>query len=158
EALPETTPPRIRELIERCLEKDTERRLRDAGDARLDIERELPGGGSAPHSRSRSTMSALHARPATPWLALGGAIVAVTALGFLPHWGPGLGRVRSSPLEAGSGPRALVVLPSRDLSGSASGQLVGDGVAETLSASLGQVRGIEVVPTVVAVSAVERQG
>lgn len=42
-ALPPNTPPRIRELLARCLEKDTARRLRDAGDAKLEIERSLSG-------------------------------------------------------------------------------------------------------------------
>ncbi len=36
-ALPHTTPDGIRRLLRRCLEKDPMRRLRDIGDARLDI-------------------------------------------------------------------------------------------------------------------------
>ena len=38
DALPSRTPPRIRELLKRCLEKDAKRRLRDIGDARIEIE------------------------------------------------------------------------------------------------------------------------
>lgn len=38
ELLPERVPARIRELIRRCLEKDAKKRLRDVGDARIDIE------------------------------------------------------------------------------------------------------------------------
>ncbi len=38
-ALPASTPPRVRDLLERCLEKDARRRLRDAGDAGLELER-----------------------------------------------------------------------------------------------------------------------
>jgi serine/threonine protein kinase len=37
-ALPATTPPSIRRLIERCLRKDPARRLRDIADAKLDID------------------------------------------------------------------------------------------------------------------------
>jgi Tol biopolymer transport system component len=37
-ALPRAVPETIRHLLRRCLEKDPGRRLRDAGDARLDIE------------------------------------------------------------------------------------------------------------------------
>jgi serine/threonine protein kinase len=37
-ALPKTTPAGIRRLLGRCLEKDPRKRLRDIGDARLDIE------------------------------------------------------------------------------------------------------------------------
>ena len=36
--LPETTPETVRRLLRRCLEKDHARRLRDIGDARLEIE------------------------------------------------------------------------------------------------------------------------
>jgi serine/threonine protein kinase len=36
--LPASTPPRLRELIERCLRKDTRVRLRDAGDAQVLLE------------------------------------------------------------------------------------------------------------------------
>jgi serine/threonine protein kinase/Tol biopolymer transport system component len=39
--LPGTTPAGVRVLLQGCLEKDPERRLRDIGDARLQIERQL---------------------------------------------------------------------------------------------------------------------
>ncbi len=45
--LPPQTPATIRRLLERCLEKDPKRRLRDIGDARLEIEDAL---GSLPPS------------------------------------------------------------------------------------------------------------
>ena len=38
-ALPATTPPRLKELMIRCLEKDRRRRLRDIGDARVELEK-----------------------------------------------------------------------------------------------------------------------
>jgi eukaryotic-like serine/threonine-protein kinase len=37
-ALPERTPPGVRRLLRRCLEKDVRRRLRDIGDARFDLD------------------------------------------------------------------------------------------------------------------------
>jgi Tol biopolymer transport system component len=43
-ALPRTTPPLIRRLIRRCLEKDPRRRLHDAADAALEIDEVLAGG------------------------------------------------------------------------------------------------------------------
>ena len=46
-ALPARTPASIRRLIQRCLEKDQKRRVRDIGDARIDIEDAL-GAGAAP--------------------------------------------------------------------------------------------------------------
>ena len=41
--LPDATPPSVRRLLRRCLEKDPTRRLRDIGDARLDIDDALAG-------------------------------------------------------------------------------------------------------------------
>ena len=38
ESLPAATPDRIRDLLRRCLQKDPSRRLRDVGDARLEID------------------------------------------------------------------------------------------------------------------------
>ena len=43
-ALPATTPASIRRLLTRCVEKDPTRRLRDIGDARLEIEEALARG------------------------------------------------------------------------------------------------------------------
>src|SRR5499425_2544352 len=37
-AIPSQTPEKIRELLRRCLEKDPRKRLRDIGDARIEIE------------------------------------------------------------------------------------------------------------------------
>jgi serine/threonine protein kinase len=56
-ALPPRVPERVRELLRKCLEKDAGRRLRDAGDARLEIESALvetstSGAGPAPRIAS----------------------------------------------------------------------------------------------------------
>src|SRR5258706_8789996 len=40
-ALPATTPNRVRELLRRCLDKDARHRLRDVGDARIDLEQAI---------------------------------------------------------------------------------------------------------------------
>ena len=37
-ALPASTPAKVRELLQRCLEKDPKRRMRDIGDARIELE------------------------------------------------------------------------------------------------------------------------
>jgi hypothetical protein len=39
-ALPADTPPQLRRLLERCLQKDPARRMRDMADVRLDLEEE----------------------------------------------------------------------------------------------------------------------
>lgn len=47
-SLPEATPAAIRRLTQRCLEKDHARRLRDLGDARLEIEEALAARSTPP--------------------------------------------------------------------------------------------------------------
>jgi len=46
--LPPQTPPAIRRLLRRCLQKDPRRRLRDIGDALLELESEPEAGDGAP--------------------------------------------------------------------------------------------------------------
>ena len=50
------TPPSIRRLLQRCLEKDPKRRLRDIGDARLEIDEAL-GSVAARRARRRAGAS-----------------------------------------------------------------------------------------------------
>jgi len=45
-ALPASTPPSIRRLVRRCLEKEPRRRLRDIGDARIELETTEPATAS----------------------------------------------------------------------------------------------------------------
>jgi len=61
--LPATTPPSIRRLLRRCLHKDRQERLRDIGDARIEIRDALTGAdpdlaGAPPSAvrRSRTTV------------------------------------------------------------------------------------------------------
>ena len=53
DALPPDTPPSVRRLLERCLEKDPKRRLRDIGDAYLDLNDEAPPRVSRSKSKWR---------------------------------------------------------------------------------------------------------
>jgi hypothetical protein len=50
EALPAGVPPRVGDLLRRCLQKDPHRRLRDAGDARLEIEEALVEPAQGPRT------------------------------------------------------------------------------------------------------------
>ena len=59
-SLPAETPEPVRHLLHRCLEKDPNRRLRDAGDARLEIEEALApaaGKSGAPPRRARAPIA-----------------------------------------------------------------------------------------------------
>jgi Tol biopolymer transport system component/tRNA A-37 threonylcarbamoyl transferase component Bud32 len=67
-ATPAQTPVSIRRLLQRCLEKDPKRRLRDIGDARLDVEEALgisvsSGGAAAREPASPDRLKAV-VRPA----------------------------------------------------------------------------------------------
>jgi hypothetical protein len=63
EALPATTPAAVRRLVRRCLEKEPKQRLRDIGDARLELEELLAGrlDGSAQESAGVTRRTAIGA-------------------------------------------------------------------------------------------------
>jgi Flp pilus assembly protein TadD/TolB-like protein len=141
--LPARTPPRVRELLQKCLEKDPGRRLRDAGDARLEIEAALAGmsgaaaQAGAPGSGRRWRVAAA---------AAAGAAVAIAA--FL--------LVRSRlPIERPQRARQLAVLPFRNLTNAAEGEAWGVGLADTVSARLFNVAGLQVVTPRAAVEAAD---
>jgi Tol biopolymer transport system component/predicted Ser/Thr protein kinase len=60
-ALPATTPPRLRRLIERCLDRDAKQRLRDIGEARVEIAKIESG---APDPSGISAAAAITLAPA----------------------------------------------------------------------------------------------
>jgi tetratricopeptide (TPR) repeat protein len=143
ESLPARTPERVRELLRRCLEKDAGRRLRDAGDARLEIESVLVGMSGA---------AAIPAERAPERWRLGAAIVAagtVAAVIFL------LARGRGTSPPAAPTSRQLAVLPFRNLTTKAEGDLWGVALADTVSARLANVNGLHVVTPRAAVEAVD---
>jgi serine/threonine-protein kinase len=82
-SLPEGTPPRLRELLARCLEKDPRRRLRDIGDARLEIEGIASGAFATPLAAATTAASASAGAPARRSAALPWAIAAVASLAAL---------------------------------------------------------------------------
>ncbi len=73
--LPRATPAPLRRLLERCLEKDVERRLRDAGDARLELD-ELLAAATARRSASR---------PSWAWLVAAALLVALAVALLRPR-------------------------------------------------------------------------
>jgi len=95
-ALPAATPPRIRALLRRCLERDPKLRLRDVGEARIALSApDEPPPAAAATGLSRRTAAAL----------IAGAGGSAFAVGF------GLGR-RTAPergAAAGEGPGSLSI-------------------------------------------------
>jgi hypothetical protein len=89
-ALPATTPPRVRRILERCLERDPKLRLRDIGEARVELSK-IASGAADPMSSiapTRGTGPAATARLRwVPW-----AIAAVAVVGAA-----GFAALRSAP-------------------------------------------------------------
>ena len=112
-ALPSTTPPAITRLLQRCLEKDARRRLRDIGDARAELELSAP-------DRQNEHQSAI-ARPASTtvrrWIWLGGgrAVRRTRRDGVVAHAARHRAIWRSEPVHAfhrGSGGATVNVFPA----------------------------------------------
>jgi eukaryotic-like serine/threonine-protein kinase len=87
-ALPADTPPRVRELIRRCLTKDSKQRLQAIGDARIAIEETISGVGAGletrPYETDGETPPLQTARKrALPWAVAGVLAVALIAVVFL---------------------------------------------------------------------------
>jgi Tol biopolymer transport system component len=79
-ALPVSAPARFRHLLQRCLNKDPKRRLRDIGDAHTDLEEILAGGAV----RGSSELSRTHAHAGRRSVAL--VAVLTLAVGATAGW------------------------------------------------------------------------
>ena len=142
-ALPVRTPPRVRELLARCLEKDPAQRLRDSGDARLELEAAIAGLSSA-----RTLASASPPRKWNVVLTVTAGVLVLAAGGYL------ISRSRK-PAEIPKPGRQLAVLPFRNLTGVPDGELWGLGLVATVSARLADVPGLQVVTPRAAVEAAD---
>jgi Tol biopolymer transport system component len=79
--LPAETPPRIRDLLRRCLQKDPKRRLHDIADARLEIEEALASPQEAILSPSTAAARGAKGKVLLAWIAAGAAGILVGVLG-----------------------------------------------------------------------------
>jgi serine/threonine protein kinase len=86
--LPSKVPPRLHELLRRCLEKDPKKRRRDAGDVRIDIEQSLTEPVAAIPSSAPARSSRLARIVAAAAVLVAAALAIVLWL-----------RVRDTPLE-----------------------------------------------------------
>jgi TolB-like protein len=141
--LPEATPAPVRRLLQRCLQKDRARRLRDIADARMEIEEALgerpedaasrvataataPVGMSAPSARGRRVR-------AYAWPLLSVLVVAATwgAWSFLHPRPPELGK-------------SVAVLPLVTLDADPDGEYFGTGLTEDIVTHLSKIPNLEV--------------
>ena len=140
EMLPPETPARIRDLLARSLQKDPNRRLRDVGDARIEIDQALEELRQGPIPSAPPELRQISRKLPVTGIAAG--VVAATIAVLALMW---LGR-RSVPSAAPSpSTRSLAVLPFKDLSRQTGGQLLGDAFAETMSARLASIPGLQIV-------------
>jgi serine/threonine protein kinase len=79
EALPPATPPGVRRLLRRCLERDPKQRLRDIGEARIALEAALAGTPDDPPESAAAVTTRAPTKPRSVWFAW---MVAASALGI----------------------------------------------------------------------------
>jgi eukaryotic-like serine/threonine-protein kinase len=81
-ALPPATPPRVRALLARCLRRDPRERLRDIGDARIELAEVIAGRGADPGAAPAAAgvpVPAPRWRRTLPWALAALAFVAAIA-------------------------------------------------------------------------------
>jgi eukaryotic-like serine/threonine-protein kinase len=106
-ALPATTPARIRWLLRRCLEKDRRRRLHDIADARIEIEDVLGEAGSGSREATRGIAVA---RPSVGRREMAAWGLALAALAFLV-WALAAGRSAETSAVADRVSRTSIAIP-----------------------------------------------
>ncbi len=85
--LPATTPPAVRRLITRCLEKDPKKRLRDIGDAVRQLDGStLAAAGDATSVGSTVAAPAGARRPGFVWLAAAAVVGAIAGVAGWALW------------------------------------------------------------------------
>jgi TolB-like protein len=119
-ALPATTPAGIRRLLRKCLEKDSERRLRDIADARTACENALAATAMIPRQWA--------------WVAVAVGCLAVTSAVLRLRSPATPGRIQS-----------LAVLPLENLSNDKEQDYFADGMTEALITDLAKINALRVV-------------
>jgi serine/threonine protein kinase/tetratricopeptide (TPR) repeat protein len=126
QALPDSAPTNIRSLLRHCLKKDPRRRLRDIGDAGIEISESL--------SKPATTTPAKLRRMA---MIIGVTIIivlSIIAVRFIPQ----------QQAQPPSKERVLVVLPFENL-GPVEDEYFADGITDAITARLAVIRGLGVI-------------
>ena len=101
--LPADTPPAIRQLLRRCLERNPRNRLHDIADARIVLEETIAGKGE----ELAPVAAPAPARPRSRWIALAAVAAVALTLGLGAGW---LLR-RPKPPQPGAGARWALAIP-----------------------------------------------
>ena len=138
--IPDISGKALQQVIDRCLAKSPHDRYASTRDLARDL-RDLRGrltSGSDRTDRSLRTF-----RMDAPRLPVIGAVAAVLLIATATTMM--LTRERGPQSSAGANIKTLAVIPFRDLSGSADGQIFSDGISEMVSARIAQARGVKVI-------------
>jgi serine/threonine protein kinase/tetratricopeptide (TPR) repeat protein len=142
-ALPSTTPPAVRSLVQRCLQKDMSRRMHDIADARIELEEALaaPGPASVPPIVVEDHSRRWWRSPA----AVAALLLVLSVLAGLAaaQWF----RSRAPSSQAPSATVTLAVLPFHVLAGSPEESALGLGLADDIITHLINVGQFRVRPT-----------
>src|ERR1700693_1655429 len=103
QVLPPSTPAKIRDLLRRCLQKDSQHRLRDIGDARIEIE-EASAAPAMGEPTALTKRIRARWREAQLW---GVAFLLLAAVTSIAIWN----RKSSSPIVSGPVSRIAITLP-----------------------------------------------
>jgi serine/threonine protein kinase/tetratricopeptide (TPR) repeat protein len=136
--LPRSTPTQIRDLLRRCLQKDRQRRMRDIGDVRVEIEE-----ASFALVRGQQSVARTFHIPRGGTLAWGVLLVLVIATS-VAVWN----RKSSSPIFTRRGLKpieSLAVLPLEELSGDPEQDYFADGMTDELITDLAQIKALRVI-------------
>ena len=106
--LPKGTPPRLRELLQHCLEKDPRKRLRDIGDARLALEEIREGKSSGVEATHAPLANSPH------WIAIALLLTVTAAAAGIAFWN-GIGPGRDVALAARQVRRSCIEFPAEIL-------------------------------------------
>ena len=140
QALSQETPANIRVLLRRCLEKDPRRRLRDIGDATIEIRETL----NLPATTTTALVRILWRWAMVIGLVVGAIVLLLTVVGLnIGRWresaNGGLGGVSPGRIES------LSVLPLKNLSGDPEQEYFADGMTDALIANLGKIGALRVI-------------
>ncbi len=128
--LPRQTPPRIRELIGRCLEKDPKRRLRDIGDARLVIDEVKSGRDASGVVDAAGAQAARGGGLERLFAGRGRALIVIGVLAAMA-----IANVLGSKARSVSPMRAMVSVPIPEQLRFVDGMIAGDGSSILIIAS-----------------------
>ncbi len=145
--IPKEVPPEIKKTIAQCLVKGADQRLRNIAEVHASFDQ------ATKTSRPSGWISFLKERPFARILL---PLLVIVFLLILGTWGWMVLRPRLTAESSIPAKKCLVVLPFKDLSGQPGGQLLGDGMVETLAARLSQVPNIQIVVPSAAVSASDK--